>query len=184
MLENYYPFIDTKNALNCLVQSQSYSYTTQAEHQQKKSGSSEWSLDVGSSFSAGGPIPIEDVIVNFQATRTQSFHADSKDEWVHETKFFKEMKGEIYQESSVCQLYKLSINEYNKPYFTTGFKNAVQKLYDASAKPDDPASEDEVKKFWDQYGTHYLSEVYLGGSLSAESRWASSAVTSSDRSER
>ena len=135
-------------------------------------------------MSASAPIPIEGVIVNFEATRTENFHADSKDEFVHETKFFKEEKGEIYQESSVCQQYKLSIVEYNVPVYTSGFENAVKKLYEASANPDDSASDEEVKKFWEQYGTHYMAEVYLGGTLTAESRWASSAVTSSARSER
>ena len=115
---------------------------------------------------------------------SETSHVQSMDKYSHELDFFRRHQGQIYQEIRSCQLYTVSINEYIAPVFTYGFKEAVRALHEASANPDSADSEAAIKKFWRQYGTHYMSKAAMGGSLTVESRWASNAITTRDSAKR
>ena len=143
------------------------------EHEIKRSGKNAWEL--GIDF---GTISLAKFKVNFKGS------VGRNTEYTDEFKFFSEQEGEIYGAEAVCMAYTVSINDYNVPVFTSGFKNAIRALYTASANPDSPESDAEVSRFWENFGTHYMTTVEMGGILTIESRWASKSYNSSALSNR
>jgi len=85
-----------------------------------------------------------------------------------------------------CNLFTASINQFVQPVFTLNFEKGVKSLYEAATANDANLSyrRNKAIKFIEEFGTHYTQKTFFGATLSLESRWASSAKSDSERSER
>ena len=192
-LDRYNGFLDTRNSLNCARDTESFTFRTLEEYFSRKSAFlddfSATSESYGYNYNYDYAEWAFPVYLGWGDDWERQRYAQregerSKDEFSYLLDFFRRHQGQIYQESRTCQLYTVSINDYAVPVFTTWFKEAVLALHEASANPESADSEAAIKKFWSQYGTHYMSRAAMGGSLTVESRWASNAITSRDSARR
>ena len=177
-----YEFIDVDIDKNCVVNNQESSYQHQYAYSSKKLGSSAKSSGVAAAFSGSASIPIEEFIVNVGAAVGSSSSSSSESSFNDEKDFFSKSSGEIYMNEMRCQLYTVSINQFVQPNFTKNFENGVISLNEAANNIGD--SSKKTIKFIEEFGTHYTQKSFFGASLTLESRWASSAESGSERSER
>ena len=102
-----------------------------------------------------------------------------------EKKFFSESNGEIYMNKAECVIYEVRISETLKPTFTDNFISALKKLETAAKTPESPSSKLIINDFFTrEFGTHYMSDVFMGASLTTENRFVGSTSNSKLRNQR
>ena len=158
----------------------SQSYRSYLSYQEAKTSSVTNSNKVGASFSAGS---LFSFITNLEATA--SLNRTSKTEFSKEKQFFSESKGEIYMNKARCEVYEVRISSSLKPEFTDDFISALKYLESAVKSSDSASSKEAMKKFFTkQFGTHYMSSVFMGASMTAENRYVGTNSSKEMRSMR
>jgi len=175
-----YSNIKQYEATYCRKLGISQSYRSYLNYQEAKTSSVKNSNKVGGSFSAGS---LFSFITNFEATA--SLNRTSNTEFSKEKKFFSESKGEIYMNKARCEVYEVRISSSLKPEFTDDFISALKYLENAAKNPESADSKEAMKEFFTkQFGTHYMSEVFMGASMTAENRYVGTNSSSEMRSMR
>ena len=99
--------------------------------------------------------------------------------------FFEETNGEVYVTEGICQLYTMSVKDTTPLVFTEAFENTLKGLDFSSKLPEnDPVSNTIFKRFVDEYGTFYVSEVSMGARFWIESRFESKASSNEEITNR
>merc|ERR1712242_41985 len=167
-------------ATYCKKSGSSQSYSSYQDYQEAKTGSVANSASVSASVSTGG---LFSFITSFEAT--SSLDTSSESEFSKEKKFFSESKGEIYMNKAQCEVYEVRISSSTKPEFTSDFISALKSLENAAKSPDSAASKVAMKEFFtEQFGTHYMSNVFMGASMTTENRYVGTTSSSEMRSMR
>merc|ERR1712242_445844 len=167
-------------ATYCKKSGSSQSYRSYQDYQEAKTGSVANSASVSASVTTGG---LFSFITSFEATAEASSMSES--EFSKEKKFFSESKGEIYMNKAQCEVFEVRISSSLKPEFTSDFISALKRLENAAKSPDSAASKVAMKEFFtEQYGTHYMSNVFMGASMTTENRYVGTTSSSEMRSMR
>ena len=175
-----YSNIQQFEATYCKKSGNSRSYRSYQDYQEAKTGSVANSVSVSASVSAGG---LASFISSFEAT--SSFSSSTESEFSKEKKFFSEEKGEIYMNKAQCEVFEVRISSLTKPKFTSDFISALKNLENAAKSPDSAASKVAMKEFFtEQFGTHYMSSVFMGASMTTENRYVGTTSSSEMRNMR
>merc|ERR1712242_451640 len=167
-------------ATYCKKSGSSQSYRSYQDYQEAKTGSVANSASVSASVTTGG---LFSFTTSFEATAEASSMSES--EFSKEGKFFSESKGEIYMNKAQCEVFEVRISSSLKPEFTSDFISALKRLENAAKSPDSAASKVAMKEFFtEQFGTHYMSEVFMGASMTTENRYVGTTSSSEMRSMR
>ena len=100
-------------------------------------------------------------------------------------KFFNDTNGEVYVTVATCQVYTMSIKEDFPLVFTGSFKNKLKSLHYASKLPKNDVTGNTIfKRFVEEYGSFYVSQVSMGAKLWIESRFSQKTQSNSDITSR
>ena len=180
-----YNNIKQYEATFCKKSGNSRSYRSYKDYQEAKSGSVSNSASVSASLSVGANLPfgLSSFISSFEAT--SSFMSSSTSEFSKERKFFSESKGEIYMNKAQCEVFEVRISNNLKPTFTEDFIIALKNLENAAKTPESSTSKKAMKDFFTRdFGTHYMSSVFMGASMTTENRYVGTTSSSEMRSMR
>ena len=84
-----------------------------------------------------------------------------------------------------CEVYEVRISSLTKPKFTSDFISALKRVETAAKSPDSASSKEAMKEFFtEQFGTHYMSTVFMGASMTTENRYVGTTSSSEMRSMR
>ena len=79
-------------------------------------------------------------------------------------------RGSVAISQAICSTHRVDISQRSGKRFTEPFLEAIRGLYLASNKSD-LEQKFELKRFIDEFGTHYASKTILGVKLLAERRY-------------
>ena len=101
-------------------------------------------------------------------------------------KFFKDTNGEVYVTEATCQVYTMSVKEDFPLTFTGAFTNKLKSLHYASKLPkkNDPTGNTIFKRFVEEYGSFYVSQVSMGAKFWIESRFSQKTESQSEVNSR
>ena len=101
-------------------------------------------------------------------------------------KFFEEHNGEIVISSVSCVTHILRLSSYIDPTFTQAFKEGATKLNAAvrNRSPQRDAMNDALRKFFDNFGTHYFKTAYLGRKTIFQKKFQEKSSDSSEENQR
>ena len=175
-----YRFISQNTITFCKTSVEKNVYRSYKDYQKAKTGSVENSDDVSASLGTGG---LWSFIMSFTATASTKLKSDSS--FNTERKFFSESKGEIYMNRARCEVFEVDILKHLKPAFTSDFILALKELEHAAKHPSSSESQESMKDFFtEQYGTHYMSKVFMGASMTTENRYVGTETSLTLRQKR
>jgi len=177
-----HPSINWKDDINCNINSGTRVIRNYRQYREEKSGSLSFSEQSQKAFSLN--VPFISLLTNFEHKLSGKQSTRKSRQYKNEVDFFKETKGEIYINEARCEVYKISVDAFHEPKFTPGFVSAMRALHKSAANPTSRRSKRTLKKFIANFGTHFMSEAWLGATLITETRIAESSTSAAQRQER
>ena len=168
--------------VHCQVDTETKIVKSFRDYQSLKGGS--WQLSRKSTQSSSFNVPLISLITNFGKKSSSSHSFGNASQFATEASFFREHQGEIFYNQAKCTVYRIDVSSFAKPEFHPSFKEALRQLNKAAKEPTSRRSQEVLKAFISEFGTHYASSAWLGAALTTETRFASKSANEEERSER
>ena len=170
----YNNFIQVDQTTYCNRYETTQKITSIIDYESKSSGSASNLQEISASLG------VSYLFVKVKASYKQTKSSSSSFE--KESQFFSKVKGESFINSASCEIFKVTINDFVKPAFETSFIMALLEIQkEALDKTLQLSQREKMKKFFQDFGTHYQKEVYMGASFLAETRYVTQTLTTTEK---
>ena len=172
----YNNFIQVEQTTYCNRYETTQKITNIIDYESKSSGSASNLQEISAS------LDVSYLFVTAKASYKQT--KSNSNSFKKESNFFSKAKGESFINSASCEILKVTIDDFVKPAFETSFINALADIQEEALDKTLQFSERKnIRKFFQDFGTHFQKEVYMGASFLAETRYVSQSLTSAQKSE-
>ena len=171
-----------RNSKNCDVNGKTTVVRSYKEKLEEKTGSTSFGIDASAKFSIDIPIP--KFLMNIQREMSASFKFNKNDETEGDIQSFENKTLEEYYKEAKCETHRMAISDHLKPTFTLTFTEALRDVQKAINARNEEKITQSIRNFIESFGTHYMSEVWLGASLISVVKYSSQSNTDAQRNKR
>jgi len=121
--------------------------------------------------------------VGFSFNAEFGFDITRRNEFDFKLGFLRNQSGEIAVSKAECSTHEISIAEFARPRFSSGFVTALYKINE-SLSQSTQSQLDIYTKFVREYGTHFIKRAKMGASLTYEKMYFTVSSNSSQETRR
>jgi len=165
------PAITASELSNCRRSMIAHSYTTTSGLRNSYESFSKTGTDLQVGLEADVTAGVEGVDVSTTIPPAFSRAWSQSESFKQSSSLFTSETGMMSTSQGVCIQYEMSLSTYMLPKFTDPFTIALGELHDAS-KLSSTEQGSAFKKFVQNFGTHYMTDVQLGATFSQMSSYS------------
>ena len=162
--EGYYNFISINPDYNCRKHFSVQRIKTFKEYLSVIGGSNSYRTGIETSAKGGA------FGVRFEASAKYDKSGNSEEEKTK--RLFEEKNGEILLATASCNTNDVRMSQFDRPMFTRNFIRGLE-LMNRSLSESEIRQENIVKRFIQEFGTHYMTKVDFGAEMIYEQRFTS-----------
>ena len=173
--EGYYDFFTVHPDFNCRKEFIVRRIKTFQDYMSAIGGTNDYSAGIGASAEGGAFGVSLKVSAKYETSGSSEQHKARR--------LFEEKNGEVILATATCNTNDIRLSSLVRPKFTRNFISALEML-NKSLSQSSTSQEVTMKRFIEQFGTHYMAEADFGASMVYEQRFTSRSRNASQSASR